>query len=355
MGLRELIDQRLDELGKSRQQLADTLGMHRGTLRKLQTNLPKPQILHAIAEQLEVSYSHVLRAAFEGAGYTQGLTDLLHDATVYVVHNADSSWPEAVFTDKPTAEEFAKISHGLSREDFDCVPLPINGRPIPDAVRVYTTVWLHHDDKISTTESLHESIPDRLLANGIDEITAAAIDNPDGVYQLYVSSLRPEDGQAAIAAARDQLAAKNWLLPPAIGISLHSLFSSVRQDMFDHLAGRLQDTSNSQHDFDTFGRFPTMAPEPVAADAAALQPASPPSLQLVPPGQMGPAGTRTSRTHTTPQYPRPLDVSRGPFQMIPSTFAEGHRPTSQRDDTTATTPPAAPRIRTRYFTVQLQD
>lgn len=225
MDLYQLVTSQLDARGETQAQFAKKLGIDRTGIPKWRAGLPKPNVLRAIAEVLEIDYSRVLRAALDGSGYATSADDLLKGQVVHVVDRTEGphydrgdTEPVAVFTDAKTAQAFKDISDKISGTwEYNYAALTIDGTPIPDYVRVYTTEWTNSGE-ITQRSYIYADTPDRLAATGIGEIKAAQLRDPLGIYELTVESLEPQAGRDAIGAAVQRLEQQDRLLPPHVKV-----------------------------------------------------------------------------------------------------------------------------------------
>ncbi|OHU47369.1 hypothetical protein BKG82_27365 [Mycobacteroides chelonae] len=250
MDLYQLVSRCLDARGETQAQFAKKLGIDRTGIPKWRTGLPKPEVLRAIAEVLEIEYSRVLRAALQGSGYAATAADLLRGQVVHVVDRTEGpsydrgdTEPVAVFTDAQTAESFRDISDRISTAwEYNYAALTIDGTPIPDYVRVYTTKWTNIGE-ISQNSYIYAETPDRLADTGIGQIKAAQIRDPLGIYELTVESIDPSAGRAAISAAVQRLGTQDRLLPPHVevpGMSFTDLVSETMRRSYQETQSEIE-------------------------------------------------------------------------------------------------------------------
>lgn len=297
MDLYQLVISCLDARGETLAQFAAKLGINRTGIPKWRTGLPKPDVLRAIARVLEIDYSHVLRAALLGSGYTTSPADLLRGQVVHVVDRTEGpsydrgeTEPVAVFTDAQTAESFQDISDKISVGwEYNYAALSIDSAPIPDYVRVYTTEWTNSGE-ISQRSWIYADVPDRLAATGIGEVKAAQLRDPLGIYELTVESVDPDAGRNSINAALQRLEEQDRLLPPHVevpGMGFTDLVVETQRRIYQEMQ-HFHDGSNWAES------GPTMA----AYDAAvALSRTALPPITVPPPSP----GTDAPNNGETPQ------------------------------------------------------
>lgn len=230
MDLYQLVLDQLDARKERRGDFAARLGIDRSTISGWRTSLPKPEMLRAIAQALEIPYARVLLAAMQGTGYVTCPADHLAGQVVHAVDRTEGpsydrgeTEPVAVFSDERVAEEFTAVSNEIfGRFEYTCRPLAIDETPIPSYVQVYTTTW-RNSGAVTQDSRRSAQTPGELKGHGVSDIEVSAITDPPGVYELSVDSLDPEAGRETIASALAALGAQGRLLPPQVkvpGVSL---------------------------------------------------------------------------------------------------------------------------------------
>lgn len=219
--LAQLINRVLAERGETVTAFAARIGVNRLTVNTWKSSLPAAATLRRVADDLSISYSHVLAAALASAGYAASAADLMAGQHVHVVthfgeEGIDDGAAAVVFTDPGRAAAYAEAMGGLGLFGVEESVVQIDSAEMPETIHVLTTVWSSRTDEIRQTIALFRSVPTRLQGREVTAVEATALAESGLVVSLQVDSLTAEAGHSAIMSAVEMLRKQDRLAAPNV-------------------------------------------------------------------------------------------------------------------------------------------
>lgn len=223
--LLELINRVLATRGETVTAFATRIGVNRLTVNRWKQSLPAPDTLRRVADELDVPYSHVLRAAMASSGYATSPTDLLAGQQVHIVTRIGDDEPELTanaFVDADRATAYVQAMSAVGSDPlpaivgYDQTVAIIDEAQIPDTINVFTTIWSSRADQIHQHSTLARSTPARLIDREVTDVEATALAETDQVFMLQADSLTAEAGRSAITSALAALRKQGRLHPPEV-------------------------------------------------------------------------------------------------------------------------------------------